>query len=152
MFCSCGHNRLEHISGDFLSDNAVQKCQMPNCTCSKYHGRRDNDDSYLYKFLLRAAAFIAIGIGMGAILFFAVDSIVTAYDVSPLKNSPETFLVYENGTRVDTNTPPVDYKLNLAEGIKMLVGMVLFVGMYLISALFLSSSYDYDKRKAIHSK
>ena len=151
LFCSCGHNRLEHIWGDRLSDHSVHKCNVQNCTCGKYHGSENNDNSYLYKTFLRIAVFVAVGIGAYLIGAAMIDTSVSGYEISPEKSPEQTFLVYENGTRVDSGgLESIDWKEIHTNSMKSVLGMVVFMMSYIISLIFLYPSYEYDKRKAIN--
>ena len=152
LFCSCGHNRLEHLLGDRLSDNRVQMCQVQNCTCGKYHGRYDNDNGYVYKSLFRAVAFLAVGFAFFAFTSYAIDYLVSGYEIQPIKTEETTFLVYENGTRVNEPPTKIDYKQQLGDNLKSMIAIADFFAMYVLGAIFLFTSYDYDKRKIINSK
>lgn len=150
LFCSCGHNRLEHVAGDRLSDSRVDRCEVKDCTCSKYHGAIKNDNGYLYKFAFRATGFFIVGIAAILIGVAFVDLAFSNYDVILQQTSEPTFLVYENGTRVNNEIMPTDHKQQLADAIKAAYSMIIFIAMYVLGAIFLGNSYDYDKRRAIY--
>ena len=149
--CTCSHNRLEHIGGDFISDSKVLKCNIENCTCSKYHGDKNNDDSYIYKSLAITLAFFAIGVGVYFAIGAAFDVILDPYTISIVEENP-THLVYENGTRVIDNFPEIDLKVNLSDSLKMIVFFGFYVMYAIFAFIFILPVYDASKRKAIHSK
>lgn len=148
--CTCSHNRLEHVGGDLLADSHVLKCGVENCTCSKYHSHKDNDDSYLYKFISITLVFFAVGIGAFFIIGATFDVLLEPYTVEIIEKNP-THLVYENGTRV-LDDSEINHKDNLSEQLKMTV----FFGFYIMYAVllfvFLMPVYETSKRKAINSK
>ena len=150
LHCSCSHNRLDHVGGDLINDSRVLKCNVLNCTCSTYHSSKDNDTSYLYKSFAITLAFFAIGVGAFFGISGMVDLVLEPYSITIIEENP-TFLVYENGTRVDDIIVD-DPKDNLSEVIKMSVFIAFYIMYAIFIFMFIMPVYEANKRKAINSK
>lgn len=146
LFCSCTHNRLEHVMGERLSDGHVGKCQHESCPCSAYHASKDNQDIYKLKFILRLIIF---GVVTGIVIGLVCVAIGAVLDNLEFTVKNPTFLTYENGTRI-SDTP--NNLSNPIEGLQTIVGMIVFFGFYIIGAIFIGSAYDHEKRRAINEK
>lgn len=151
LYCSCGHNRLEHIWGDRLSDSSVHKCTKQDCTCGKYHGREGNDNSYVLRFALRVTVVIACGFAAFMVLYVAATWTLDQYTLEPVKTQEDVFLVYANGTKVNNNTPDFDHRDNAISLILAGGFFAFYIFGGAVMVMFVGSIYDMEKRKVIHS-
>ena len=150
LFCSCSHNRLEHVGGDFTADRKVLKCESSGCHCQKYHGAKDNSDSYIYKSLSIAFVIAFVGIGAFLTISLALDFLLADYTIEKIEPLEKTFLVYENGTRVSEDNMPEQPDAILF--IKTVIGLILFIMLYILGAIFIDPVFEKAKKDVINSK